>query len=58
MSLLPGVLTFYSCNIGTSDLPDMSTRSMRAAGLSAEGGHIRQATSAHVTTIMQHFSGD
>ena len=41
-----------SCNPGTSDLPDMHTRSLRTAGPRAEGGHIRQATSACVTTIM------
>ena len=40
-----------SCNTGTSGLPDMYTRSPRAAGRRAEGGHIRQATSACVTTI-------
>ena len=30
-----------SCNTGTSGLPDMYTRSPRAAGPRAEGGHIR-----------------
>ena len=39
-----------SCNIGTSDLPDMYAQSPRAAGLRAEGIHIRQITSAYVTT--------
>ena len=38
---------FYSCNMGTSDLPDMYAQSPRAAGIG-----IRQITSAHVTTIM------
>ena len=41
-----------SCNMGTSDLPDMYAQSPRAAGPRAEGIHIRQITSAHVTTIM------
>ena len=61
---IPRVITSYcpivrafqhicnSCNTGTSGLPDMYTRSPRAAGPRAEGGHIRQATSACVTTIM------
>ena len=43
---------FDSCNMGTSDLPDMYVQSPRAAGPRAEGIHIRQFTSAHVTTIM------
>ena len=43
---------FDSCNMGTSDLPDMYAQSPRAAGPRAEGIHIRQITSAHVTTIM------
>ena len=37
------------------DLPDMYTRSPRAAGLRDEGIHIRQITNGHVTTIMYHF---
>ena len=41
-----------SCNIGTSDLPDMYAQSLRAAGPRAEGIHIRQITSAYVTTNM------
>ena len=41
-----------SCNIGTSDLPDMYAQSPRAAGPRAEGIHIRQIMSAYVTTIM------
>ena len=44
--------TFDSCNMGTRDLPDMYAQSPRAAGPRAEGIHIRQITSAHVTTIM------
>ena len=43
---------FDSCNMGTSDLPDMYAQSLRAAGPRAEGIHIRQITSAHVITIM------
>ena len=38
-----------SCNMGTGGLPDMYTRGPRA-----EGVHIRQTTSAHVTTDMCH----
>ena len=41
-----------SCNIGTSDLPDMYAQSPRAAGPRAKGIHIRQITSAYVTTNM------
>ena len=37
------------------DLPDMYTRSPRAAGPRDEGIHIRQITNGHVTTIMYHF---
>ena len=44
--------TCNSCNMGMRDLPDMYTRSPRAAGPRAEGIHIRQITSAHVTTNM------
>ena len=36
-----------SCNIGISDLPDMYAQSPRAEGI-----HIRQITSAYVTTNM------
>ena len=43
---------FDSCNMGTSDLPDMYAQSPRACGPQALGIHIRQITSAHVTTIM------
>ena len=44
-----------SCNMGARDLPDMYTRSPRAAGPRDEGIHIRQITSAHVTSNMYHF---
>ena len=37
------------------DLPDMYAGSPRAVGLRAEGIHIKQITSAHVTTIMYHL---
>ena len=40
-----------SCNTGSCGLPDMSTLSPRACGPRALGGHIRQTTRAHVTTI-------
>jgi len=40
-------LTFYSCNMGMSDLPHKYAQSPRAAGI-----HIRQITCAHVTAIM------
>ena len=42
--------------MGTSVLPDMYTRSPRAAGPRDEDVHIRQNTSAHVATIMYHFN--
>ena len=38
--------------MGTSGLPDIYTRSLRAAGPRAEGVYIRQTTSAHGITIM------
>ena len=41
-----------SCNIGISDLPDMYAQSPRAAGPRAEVIHMRQITSAYVTTNM------
>ena len=41
-----------SCNMGMSALPDMYSQSPRAAGPRAEGIHIRQSMSAHVTTNM------
>ena len=41
-----------SRNMGISDLPDMYAQSLRAAGLRAEGIHIRQITSIDVTTDM------
>ena len=49
---------FYSCNMGTSDLPDMYAQSliglpdMYAQSPRTEGIHIRQITRAHVTAIM------
>ena len=48
-------ILLYVCNsynIGMSDLPDMYAQNLRAAGLKAEGIHIRQITSAYVTTNM------
>ena len=41
-----------SCNTGTRDLPDIYAQSLRGAGQRAEGIHIRQITSAYVTTNM------
>ena len=41
-----------SCNIGISDLPNMYAQTSRAAGPRAESIHIRQITSAYVTTNM------
>ena len=41
--------------MGMRDLPDMYALSLRAAGLRAEGMHIRQITNTHVATIMYHF---
>ena len=52
------IYIFNSCNTGTSGLPDMYTRSMRATGPRAEGVHIRQATSACVATIMYHLPSE
>jgi len=40
---------------GLRDLPDMYTRSPRAAGLRAEGMHIRQINNVHATSNMYHF---
>ena len=52
--VLVTVISFIidSCNMSMSDLPDMYAQSPRAAGPRAEGIHISQITSAHVTTIM------
>ena len=44
-----------SCNMGTRDLPDKYAQIPRAAGLRAEGIHIRHITSTYVTSIMCHF---
>ena len=44
------LFTCDSCNMDTSNLPDMYAQSPRAAG--AKGIHIRQITSAHVATNM------
>ena len=49
------IYILYSCNMGTSGLPDIYTQSTRAAGPKAEGAYIRQTTSAHVTTVMYHL---
>ena len=38
--------------MGRMDLPDMYAQSPRAAGTRAEGIHIRQIPTAHVTTDM------
>ena len=48
--MISNVVIRNSCNMGISDLPDMYAQSPRAAGLRAECIHIRQITSAHVTT--------
>ena len=45
------IIIFDSCNMGTSDFPEYA-QSPRATGPRAEGIHIRQIMSAHVTTIM------
>ena len=44
-----------SCNMGGRDLPDMYAQNPRAAGPRAEGIHIRQIPTAHVTSDMYHF---
>ena len=45
---------FNSCNIGMSALPDSYVRTMPEGALAPEGEcvHIRQCTSAYVTTVM------
>ena len=45
-------VTFNSYTMGTSGLPDIYTRSPRAAGPRAEGVYIRRTTSAHGITNM------
>ena len=45
-----------SCNIGTINLPDMYAQSLRAAGLRAEGIHIRQIMHAMLQLICNTFS--
>ena len=49
------LLTWVAANMAMKDLPDMYAQSPRAAGLRAEGIHIRQITNGHVTSIMYHF---
>ena len=46
----------YSCNMGTNGLPDpcKARNIIKAAGPRADGVHIGQTTSAHVTTVMHH----
>ena len=44
--MLMKMVTSNSCNIGMSSLPDMYIRSPRADSV-----HIRQAMSAHVTSV-------
>ena len=46
------VYIFYSCNMGTRGLPDMSIQSMRAAGLRVDISGRPQVPVAHDTTIM------
>jgi len=41
--------------MGMRDLPDMYTRSLRAAGPRAEGIHIGKIMNAHATSNMYHF---
>ena len=50
------IATCYSYTMGMSGLPDMYTRSPRAAGPRAEGVHIRQTTNAHGITVMCHIA--
>ena len=40
--------------MGMNGLPDIYPQSLRATGLRAEGVHIRQTTSAHITIVMCH----
>ena len=46
---------FNSYAMGTSGLPDIYTQSMRTTGLRVKGVYIRQTTSAHGITNMQHL---
>ena len=46
---------FNSYIMGMSGLPDIYTRSLRAAGLRAEGVYIRRTMSAHGITAICHF---
>jgi len=53
---LRGLLFYYralhsSCNTDTCGLPEMFTLCSQACSLRALGGHFRQTTSTHVTTI-------
>ena len=45
------IYTCYSYTMGMSGLPDMYTRSPRAAGV-----HIRQTMNAHGITVMSHIA--
>ena len=46
--------TCYGYTMDTSGLPDMYSRSLRAAGLRVEGVHIRETTSGHGITVVCH----
>ena len=50
--LLKSLTLFNSYTMGSSGLPDIYTRSLRAAGPRGEGVHIRQTTRAHGIATM------
>ena len=54
-SVILSMVLYNGYNMAMGGLPDMYAQSQRAAGLRAEGIHIRQIMNGHVTTIMFHF---
>ena len=44
--------TYYICNMGRSDLPDMYVRAQGRAVPEGKCGHIRQITTLHVVYVM------
>ena len=52
MNIYIYIYIFNSYTMGTSGLPDIYTRSLRATGPRAEGVYIRRTMSAHGITIM------
>ena len=56
IKIMKGYVIVIPWGLGMSGLPDMYTRSPRAAGPRAEGVHIRQTTNAHGITVMCHIA--